>query len=90
VNVTAAAAVHEFRKGWRVVLLAATAIRRELAVGSKPRRPFVRVWESFDLIVEIKILPGIEEGSLSRDDMIGVVAAQRCWEVTGDLAHAAY
>jgi hypothetical protein len=89
VNVTAAAAVHEFRKGWRVVLLAATAIRRELAVGSKPRRPFVRVWESFDLFVEIEILPGIEKGSLSRDDMIEVVAALRSWEVTGVWALAA-
>jgi len=34
----------------------------------KPRPfPFVTIWRSFDLFVEIEIMPGIEDGSLSRE-----------------------
>lgn len=58
--------------------------------GDKPRpSPFVRIWGSFDLFVEIEILPGIEDGSLDRRDMIEVVAALRTWEDNGVWAHAA-
>jgi hypothetical protein len=35
---------------------------------------------SFDLFVELAMLPGIESGALSRPDMIDVVAALRGWE----------
>ena len=38
---------------------------------------------SFDLFVELHVLPGIARGELDRDDMIGVVAALRSWEHDG-------
>lgn len=63
----------------------------KLEHAAKPRRsPFVMFYGSFDLFVEIAILPDIESGLLDRADMIEVVAALRRWEVDGtwDRAHA--
>ncbi len=50
----------------------------------KPRpSPFVVMFGSFDLFVEIMVLPEIEAGRLSRADMVDVVAALRRWEEDG-------
>lgn len=50
----------------------------------KPKpSPFVVMFGSFDLFVEIAVLPGIEAGHLSRTDMVDVVAALRRWEDEG-------
>ena len=50
----------------------------------KPRpSPFVVMFGSFDLFVEIAVLPGIEAGHLSRADMVDVIAALRSWEEDG-------
>ncbi|HKX80348.1 MAG TPA: hypothetical protein VJM34_17690 [Novosphingobium sp.] len=38
---------------------------------------------SFDLFVEVTVLPEIEAGHLSRVDMVDVVAALRRWEEDG-------
>lgn len=57
----------------------------------KPRpSPFVLWFGTFDLFVEVAILPDIEGGVLDRADMIDVVAALRRWEADGtwDRAHA--
>jgi hypothetical protein len=43
----------------------------------------VMFYGSFDLFVELTVLPGIESGALSRPDMIDVVAALRTWENDG-------
>jgi len=51
---------------------------------AKPRRsPLVIFYGSFDLFVEIAILPGIESGVLDCADMIDIVAALRRWEADG-------
>lgn len=63
----------------------------KLEHAAKPRRsPLVILYGSFDLFVEIAILPGIESGALARADMIDIVAALRRWEADGtwDRAHA--
>lgn len=50
----------------------------------KPRpSPFVVMFGSFDLFVEMMVLPEIEVGALDRDDMVDVVAALRVWEEDG-------
>ena len=50
----------------------------------KPRpSPFVVMFGSFDLFVEIMVLPEIEAGHLCRGDMIDVIAALRRWEEDG-------
>ena len=50
----------------------------------KPRpSPFVVMFGSFDLFVEVAVLPEIEAGHLSRADMVDVVAALRSWEENG-------
>jgi hypothetical protein len=51
--------------------------------------PLVLMYGSFDIFVEIEVLPAIETGHLSREDMIDVVAALRLWEEDGtwDRAH---
>ena len=50
----------------------------------KPRpSPFVVMFGSFDLFVEVTVLPEIEAGHLSRVDMVDVVAALRRWEEDG-------
>ncbi len=57
----------------------------------KPRRsPLVIIYGSFDLFVEIAVLPGVKSGALARDDMIDVIGALRRWEADGtwDRAHA--
>lgn len=38
---------------------------------------------SFDVFVELKVLPDIEAGNLCRTDMVDVVAALRRWEEDG-------
>jgi hypothetical protein len=43
---------------------------------------------SFDLFVELKVLPEIELGHLSRADMVDVIAALRRWEEDGTWARA--
>ena len=43
----------------------------------------VVIYGSFNLFVEVAILPGIENGALDRADMIDIVAALRRWEVDG-------
>lgn len=63
----------------------------KLEHAAKPRRsPLVIFYGSFDLFVEVAVLPFIECGALDRDDMIEVVAALRRWESDGtwDRAHA--
>lgn len=45
--------------------------------------PITILYGSFDLFVDLAVLPGIESGELSRLDMIAVVAALRAWEETG-------
>lgn len=66
---------------------AVRALQRRMAKlerASKPRpSPFVRWFGSFDLFVEVVVIPGIESGALARDDMIEVVAALRRWEEDG-------
>ena len=51
--------------------------------------PFVVMFGSFDLFVEIAVLPEIEAGHLSRADMVDVVAALRSWEEDGTWSRAA-
>ena len=58
---------------------------------ARPRSsPLVRWFGSFDLFVEVAILPGIESGALDCADMIDIVAALRRWEADGtwDRAYA--
>lgn len=55
-----------------------------LEQAGKPRpSPFVVMFGSFDLFVEMLVLPDIEAGHLSRVDMVDVIAALRCWEEDG-------
>ena len=50
----------------------------------KPRpSPFVVIFGSFDLFVDMAVLPEIEAGHLCRTDMVDVVAALRRWEEDG-------
>lgn len=50
----------------------------------KPRpSPFVVVFGSFDLFVEIMVLSEIEAGHLSRYNMVDVISALRSWEEDG-------
>ncbi|MBA4163621.1 MAG: hypothetical protein C0510_03160 [Erythrobacter sp.] len=50
----------------------------------KPKpSPFVVLFGSFDLFVEVVVLPEIEAGNLSRTDMVDVIAALRRWEEDG-------
>lgn len=63
----------------------------KLENAAKPQpSPIAMFYGSFDLFVEIAVLPGIECGALSRPDMIDVVAALRAWENDGtwDRAYA--
>jgi hypothetical protein len=56
----------------------------KLENAAKPQpSPIVIFFGSFDLFVELTVLPGIESGALSRPDMIDVVAALRAWENDG-------
>ena len=69
--------------------LSRRVVRLERA--GKPRpSPFVLMFGSFDLFVEIAVLPEIEAGHLSGADMVDVVAALRAWEHDGtwERAHA--
>lgn len=50
--------------------------------------PFVVMFGSFDLFVEIAVLPEIEAGHLSRADMVDEVAALRSWEDDGTWQRA--
>ena len=50
--------------------------------------PIVLFYGSFDLFVEVAILPGIESGALDRADMIDIVAALRAWEGDGTWTRA--
>jgi hypothetical protein len=62
----------------------------KLERASKPRpSPFVLWFGSFDVFVEVVVIPGIESGALARDDMIEIVAALRLWEEDGTWARAA-
>ena len=56
--------------------------RIERGARSRPS-PIAVMFGSFDLFVELHVLPGIARGELDRDDMIGVVAALRSWEHDG-------
>jgi hypothetical protein len=61
----------------------------KLENAAKPRpSPIAMFYGSFDLFVEIAVLPGIESGALSRPDMIDVVAALRAWENDGTWTRA--
>ena len=68
-------------------MVAVRALQRrveKLEQAAKPRpSPLVRWFGSFDLFVEVVILPGIESGALARSEMIEVVAALRRWEGDG-------
>ena len=49
-----------------------------------PRPSPLTLWfGSFDVFVEIAILPEIERGALSGEDMVEIVAALRVWESDG-------
>jgi hypothetical protein len=49
----------------------------------KPRPSWIILgWGTFDRFVEVMVMPGIERGELSADDLIDVVAALRLWEET--------
>ena len=48
--------------------------------------PLVRWFGTFDVFVEVAILPGVESGALSRPDMIAIVAALRRWAEDGTWA----
>jgi hypothetical protein len=50
--------------------------------------PLGILFGSFDLFVEIAILPAIESGALARHDMIDIVAALRRWETDGTWQRA--
>lgn len=55
----------------------------------KPRpSPFVVMFGSFDLFVEVMVLPDIEADRLSCADMVDVVACLRCWEDDGTWIQA--
>ena len=57
----------------------------------KPKpSPFVVIFGSFDLFVEVAVLPEIEAGHLSRADMVDVVAALRAWEEDGTWGRPLY
>jgi hypothetical protein len=57
--------------------------------GHEPQpSPIAMFYGSFDLFVELAMLPGIESGALSRPDMIDVVAALRAWENDGTWTRA--
>lgn len=77
-----------------VAVGAVRALQRRLLKlehAAKPRRsPLVLFYGSFDLFVEVAILPGIDSGVLDRADMIDIVASLRRWESDGtwDRAHA--
>lgn len=74
-------------------MVAVRAMQRrvvKLEHAAKPRRsPLVIIYGSFDLFVEIAVLPEIESGALARADMIDIVSALRHWETDGtwDRAH---
>ena len=56
---------------------------------ARPRRsPIVIFYGSFNLFVEVAVLPFIETGALDRADMIDIVAALRRWEADGTWSHA--
>lgn len=56
----------------------------KLEKASQPQpSPFALLFGSFDAWVEREVLPGIENGTLERRDMVDVVAALRVWETTG-------
>lgn len=61
--------------------------RIERAAMSQPS-PFTVAYGSFDQFVEQQILPGIEAGTLDREDMVEVVAALRGWELDGTWQRA--
>ena len=63
-------------------------VKLENAAKSR-RSPLVIIFGSFDLFVEIAIVPGIESGLLDRVDMVDVVAALRAWEQDGTWEQAA-
>ena len=55
----------------------------------KPRpSPFVLMFGSFDVFIEVAVLPEIEAGHLARADMVDVVAALRRWEEDGTWGRA--
>lgn len=49
-------------------------------VGRPKPSPIALWYGSFDAWVEREVLPGVEGGALSADDMVEVVAALRSWE----------
>lgn len=52
--------------------------------GAKPRpSPLVVMFGSFDIFVELHVLPGIRCGELDRNDLVEIVAALRRWEQDG-------
>lgn len=62
--------------------LSRRVVRLEHAAKARPS-PFVIIYGSFDLFVEVAILPGIERGALDRTDMTDIVASLRRWEADG-------
>lgn len=62
--------------------LSRRVVRLEHAAKARPS-PFVVIYGSFNLFVEVAILPGIESGALDGTDMIEIVAALRGWEADG-------
>ena len=66
---------------------AVRALQRRMAKlerALKPRPSPIVIWfGSFDLFVELEVLPGIQTGALDRRDMAEIVAALRRWEEDG-------
>ena len=62
--------------------LSRRVVRLEHAAKARPS-PFVVIYGSFNLFVEVAILPGIENGALGGPDMIEIVASLRRWESDG-------
>ncbi len=55
----------------------------------KPKPSLIAVWYgSFDAWVEQAVLPGVESGALSADDMVELVACLRRWEHDGTWERA--
>lgn len=56
----------------------------KLEKAAMPTPSLIALWYgSFDAWVEREVLPGVESGALSADDMVELVAALRTWEQTG-------
>lgn len=62
---------------------------KRMEQAEKPRpSPIVRLYGSFDIFLNIAILPGYLDGSLDQTDMDDLVAIFRAWETDGTWERA--